>query len=439
MPKKLPEIVAAAAFVAGLLFLAFLAGFFNGKNKYFFYPQLKAMEQTTRGLYNAYLDEPDYIASARPGTPAGSGARVLDRARVSPGTTLIVGYAMDGFRAWLVDIDGRQLHEWRIKFSEAFPQPEHLMWQARDNVIAWQGVHLFPNGDLLFNFQDNNFPFGSGLIKLDKDSKVVWKLARNTHHDVFVQPDGTIWVPSQHYRPEGIPEFPNMMPWYYEDTALEVSPDGRPLREISVLKALRSHQGLMSVTYQRALDVEAEDPLHLNSVEPLPAEWADRFPGLAAGDLLVSLRNVNALAVIDPGTGQAKRVYTGPFVRQHDADYLPNGHFLVYDNLGGDPACGRTRLLELDPADMSIVWQYDGCRDGGFRSVDRGMQEVLANGNVITVDAHSGLAREITRDPEPKLVWEYVNVIGERDGAPLVGMITHAARIPEGQLPFIGR
>jgi hypothetical protein len=439
MPKRLFDVVAAAAFVVGLLFLAFIAGFFNGKNKYLFYPQLKAMEQTTRGLYNAYFDEPDYIAEGKPGTPAQSGARILDRSRVAPGATLVVGYSMEGFRAWLVDVDGKKLHEWHILFSQAFPKPEHLMWQARDTVIAWMGVHLFPNGDLLLNFQDNNFPFGSGLVRIDKDSKVVWKLPQNTHHDLVVEPDGTMWVPSLHYRPEGIPEFPNMAPWYYEDTVLKLSPTGEVLDEISVLKALQSHQGLMSITYARPTDVEAEDPLHVNGAEPLPAAWADRFPGLEAGDLLVSMRNVNAIAVIDPGTKQAKRVYTGPFIRQHDADYLPNGNFLLYDNLGGDPACGRTRLLELRPDDMSIIWKYDGCQDGGFRSVDRGMQDVLGNGNIITVDAHEGLVREVTHEPEPKLVWEYVNVIGERDGKPLVGMVTYAARIPEDQLGFLSR
>ena len=38
----------------------------------------------------------------------------------------------------------------------------------------------------------------------------------------------------------------------------------------------------------------------------------------------------------------ARWAMAGPFRRQHDPDLLPNGHIMVFDNLGGDPACGRT-------------------------------------------------------------------------------------------------
>jgi hypothetical protein len=143
--------------------------------------------------------------------------------------------------------------------------------------------------------------------------------------------------------------------------------------------------------------------------------------------------------VIDRATKKAKRVFAGPFVRQHDADFLPNGHLLVFDNLGGDPACGGTRVLEFDPADMGVVWRYDGCRDGGFASITRGMQEALPNGNVLIADPHGGRALEVTRDAQAKLVWEYVNVVGAEDNRPLLGAITHAQRFAPGELTFLPR
>jgi hypothetical protein len=440
MTTRKLDLLAAVAFVLGLLALAFLTGFFSGKNRGWFYRPLMTVEETVRGVWNAYLDTPDYLITGKPGAPLRATARTLDPARMAPGVTLLAGYTLEGFEAWLVDAQGERLHTWRARFSETFPEPTHLLWQARDNAIAWQGMHLYPNGDLLLSFQDHNFPFGSGLVKLDKDSKIVWKLARNTHHDVAVDPDdGTIWVPAHRYRPEGLPGFPTLAPWYYEDTVLQIAPDGTVKDEISVLEALKDAQGLLSITYKLSTGVEESDPTHLNSAEPLPAAWAERFPGLAAGDLLVSLRNVNALLVIDRATKKAKRVFAGPFVRQHDADFLPNGHLLVFDNLGGDPACGGTRVLEFDPADMGVAWRYDGCRDGGFASITRGMQESLPNGNVLIADPHGGRALEVTRDPEAKLVWEYVNVVGAEDDRPLLGAITHAQRFAPGELTFLPR
>jgi hypothetical protein len=436
MGKKL-DVLAAIAFVLGLLALVFVIGFYSGKNRGLFYDPLKLLEETARGFWNAYVDRSDLIQDGRPGTPPQTRARTLDAARMAPGATLVVANTAEGFGAWLVDADGRELHRWRAAFSEVFPEAPHLLYQASDDMIAWHGTHLFANGDILFNFQDSHFPFGGGLVKLDKDSKVIWKLARNTHHDVSMAEDGTIWVPSQHYRPQGLPGLFHLKPWYYEDTVLEVAPDGSVRREISVLGALMESQGLLSITYALRTQIDESDPTHLNSVKALPAAWAERFPGLAAGDLLLSLRNVNALLVLDGASGKAKRVYAGPFIRQHDADFLPNGNLLVYDNLGGDPACGGTRVIEFDPNAMRVVWQYDGCGDGGFASHTRGMQTILPNGNLLTVESLSGRVLEVTREPEPKLVWDYVNVMGAEDGRPLVGVVLHAERVPEDALGFL--
>lgn len=439
MARKL-DLLAAVAFVLGLLAIAFGAGFFSGKNRGPLYEPLKLLEETARGFYNAYIDRSDLIQPGHPDSPAQTRARTLDAAAMAPGATLVVGNTAEGFAAWLVDAQGRELHRWRARFSEVFgAQAPHLLYQAKDDVIAWHGTHLFANGDLLFNFQDSNFPFGGGLVKLDRDSKVVWKLARNTHHDVTVEPDGTIWAPSQHYRPEGLPGLRFVRPWYYEDTLLEIAPDGAVRREISVLGALQEQQGLLSITYALGTEIDESDPIHLNSAEALPAAWAERFPGLAAGDLLVSLRNINMLVVLDRASGRAKRVFTGPFVRQHDADFLPNGHLMIYDNSGGDPACGGTRVIELDPATMAVVWQYGGCGDGGLASQTRGMQTVLPNGNLLTVEPLAGRVLEVTRAAEPKLVWDYVNVLGTEDSRPLLGVVLHAERVPEAALGFLAR
>ena len=81
---------------------------------------------------------------------------------------------------------------------------------------------------------------------------------------------------------------------------------------------------------------------------------------------------------------------SGSFVQQHDPDFLPNGHIMVFDNLGGDPACGRTRILEIDPTLQTVVWSYDGCGEKPFDSERRGVQELLPNGNVLTVEPLPG-------------------------------------------------
>jgi hypothetical protein len=165
--------------------------------------------------------------------------------------------------------------------------------------------------------------------------------------------------------------------------------------------------------------------------------WAARFPQFSPGDLLVSMRNTNTIAVIDRTTKLVKWHLSGLFVRQHDADFLPNGHLMVYDNQGGDPACGGSRVLEIDPAIQSIVWKYDGCGEKPFFSLTRGVQNRLADGNVLTVEPHAGRVLEVTGDAQPRLVWEYYNVLTEGAAEPRVGLVTHAERFRREDLPFL--
>lgn len=441
MPKRsLLDLLAPLLFVVGLLAMAFGVGFVVGTNRLFPHDQLTAATEALYGAYKAFLRPPPFNRPAV--ESAVDGTRTVDGADVAPGLTFVVGNGRDGFGAWVIDQDGTVRHRWRGTYSEIFGTAPQLKWQARDSTIAWHGSYLYPDGSIVFNFQDNNFPYGSGLVKLDKDSNVVWKLDRNTHHDVSVDDDGNIWVPAQHYRPDGIPGFGNLKPWYYEDTILKVSPDGKVLDEISVLEALRDWPGLTSVTYNEDIDLEirSNDPTHLNNIEPLPRSLAAAFPQFAPGDLLLSLRNMNTVAVLDPRTRKIKWVMHGPFVQQHDPDFLPNGHIMLFDNLGGmngDPACGRSRVLELDPKTTQVAWRYDGCDGVPFDSERRGTVQQLANGNVLIAESIRGRVLEVTHDDRPRIVWEYFNIAGEIDGKPAVGVITHAERFRPEDLPFL--
>jgi hypothetical protein len=108
---------------------------------------------------------------------------------------------------------------------------------------------------------------------------------------------------------------------------------------------------------------------------------------------------------------------------------------MFFDNAGGDPACGASRILEIDPATQAIVWSYDGCTGPRFDSNIRGIQQQLANGNLLVTEATGGRVFEITR--EGQIVWEYVNGLGEIDGQRRVGLVTHAERFPADALTFL--
>jgi hypothetical protein len=425
------DVVARVLFVAAVVGLAFGYGYVARGWKLFPHAQMQRAEDAVEAMALQYA-EADYLRV--PARHPEGGVRVLDKSAAAPGLTFVTLYTGERFLARLVDLEGNVAHEWHVGFREAWGGvPAHVRFAADDADIEWHGTHLFPDGSLLLNFEGQLFPYGGGLVRVDRDSRVVWKLARNTHHDVEVAPDGTIWVPALNYRPDGMPELPGFEPWFYEDTVLKVSlEDGRVLDEISIPLALRTMPGLLPPNQ------ETFDPTHLNDVEVVTAEQARAFPMLAPGDVLVSLRNISAVVAIDPVRKVAKWALTGPFRRQHDPDLLPNGKVLLFDNLGGDPACGRSRVLELDPVTLAEAWRYDGCRGGErFESEAWGAQELLPNGNVLVTESFGGQVLEVTRQARPRIVWAYANVIGERDGRPLGGVVGQARRFAPGELPFV--
>ena len=118
------------------------------------------------------------------------------------------------------------------------------------------------------------------------------------------------------------------------------------LKEISVFDAIieSSYTALLRYT-------DPCNPTHVNSVHLLGEDAAG--PGLEPGDLVVSMRNLHAFAVLDRDTHRLKRLVRGGFMMQHAVLHLEGSRFLMMDNQGGRTADGArmvSRLLMVDAA-----------------------------------------------------------------------------------------
>ncbi len=423
--------IAKLVSIGALLVVVFCLGMVWPKTQLWPTSWFKQANVAASAFYDRYL-APDLTLIAAPDDRAG--VIINEPERVQPGYTLISQRNEDGFGALLIDLDGTVLHRWQTNYDDIWPAgAPQLIDRGNPERVRWHGVHLFPNGDVLVNLELEGFPYAGGLVKLDKDSKVLWKVERNIHHAITVLPDGTILVPALNYHADSLPGLEYLGRQIYEDVVLEISPDGKVVDEISMPTALAGMAGVL----QRTTDFH--DPTHLNDVEEVTPEFAAAFPQSKAGDLVVSLRNLNALAGIDRQTKRATWILVGPWVQQHDVDLLPGGLISLYDNQGGPHKCGGTRILKLDPATQKILWQYDGCEGNHFSNYEWGEQQSLPNGNILTVEVYGGRAFEVTTDAQPHVVWEYINRLAPRDGKPTRGLIGDARRFPYDALTFIDR
>jgi hypothetical protein len=306
-----------------------------------------------------------------------------------------------GSSARLVDMYGQVVHEWAAPFSRVWPRPPHVREPVPDDKVYWFGCHLDPNGDLLaVSHGTGDTPYGYGLAKLDKDSRVVWTYSANVHHAVDVGADGTIYVLTQHYArkmPRGLELVPT--PSLVDDLVL-LSPEGKELRTIPLLEALRDSPFAVLLASHGPREGQEWDFLHANGVEVLTPALATHYPLFKAGQVLVSFRELDALAVVDPESRSVVWAARGPWRGQHDPHFLDNGRLLVFDNRGSSRA---SRVLEYDPQTQACPWSYPADGGAGFITAIQGRSQRLPNGNTLIVNSQDGVLLEVT--PAKDLVW----------------------------------
>jgi hypothetical protein len=328
-----------------------------------------------------------------------------------------------GSTAVLINMRGEMVHQWHVPFNALWTDPPHLRGQIRDAAVYFSGGHLYPSGDLLAVIEGpinlRNPSNGHGLVKLDKDSRVLWKYAAKCHHDVDVAEDGTVYALQNEMVDQVPPGLAYLPTPCMVDFVEVISPEGKRRKSISLLEALQDspyavlfrmleRPGVLdgAVPFEASRtppsldDARRRDVLHSNSIKVLSRALAPRFPLFKAGQLLISVRNLNALVLLDPESGKVVWAARGPWLAQHDPSFLDNGHLLLFDNLGSPRG---SCVLEYDPRTQAFPWTYPGDKGMPFFSEIRGMTQRLANGNTLIVNSGAGKVFEVT--PAQEVVW----------------------------------
>jgi hypothetical protein len=383
---------------------------------------------------------------------AGEAVRLDKPGKTWDGFTLLT--STRGSRAKLIDMRGRVVHHWELPFRKAFPDAPHVAKPLPEDQIHWFRCHLFPSGGLLAIYHaEGDTPYGYGLVKLDKDSRLLWSYAGNVHHDVDVGADGTIYTLGQKLAlepPRGLETLPSPL---IAESVLVLSPEGKEREEIPILEAFRDspYANLLLA----ALDFPSEkvrapddfkdttvganriqvrrrpltrpallrgDVVHVNSVRVISPKLAPKFPLFRPGQLLISLRSPNVIAILDIPSRRIVWAARGVWQAQHDAEFLANGHLLIYDNLG---STNGTRVIEYDPVTQALPWVYSNENSTPHKAAMRGMEQRLPNGNTLIVNPESRSIVEVTPGKEP--VWECTSD----------GILTGARRYAAAELKFL--
>jgi len=263
------------------------------------------------------------------------------------------------------------------------------------------------------------------MVKMDRDSNVIWSYLAHTHHDFDIAPDGRILVLTNAFTSDDIDGLGKVDKPFLEDFVVMLSPDGQELKKVSVTRALaKSRYRLLRLAIP---NYGLGDPLHTNSVQYITAEQAKNFLFAKEGDLLLSFRDISAVAVLSSESGDISWAMRGPWLWQHDASLLPNGHITLFDNLGGFRENNSARVLEVDPKSGAVTWSYQGDDKNPFHSPLRSSAEVLPNDNVLITESDGGRVFEVTRAGE--IVWNFVNPTRGGANNDMIAIATWGQRI----------
>jgi hypothetical protein len=319
-----------------------------------------------------------------------------------------------GPEAILMDMDGKRIHSWTLPFEEAFPHKEPTV-----ETPFFRRAYLYPGGDLLALYQ------GGGIIKLDRQSRLVWATDLPFYNHLSVKQDGNIVSIAKSAR---LIQAVRPAEPVLEDSIVTLSPDGEVLSRISLLECFANSPFADLI---HPLPSHA-DIFHTNTVFSIEETGGPARTVWHQGDLLVSLREVDIIALVDPVALTVRSAWRGPWVAQHQPVPLPEATILLFDNRGGSTG---SRILEFDPLAEQIVWEFSGNDGDNLSSPEAGSCQRLPNGNTLITDSEAGRALEIS--PASEKVWEFVSPHRAGPRRELVATLFEVVRIPSASLEFL--
>lgn len=293
------------------------------------------------------------------------------------------------YSAWLYDSNGKHLHTWVVNYYELDPEGP----STSDSPHA---MAVLRDGSIIVNYDDADI-----MPRLGTCSKPIWINHGVYHHSLHEADDGTFWT------------------WLAERSAygqyqylINFDPEtGKEITRIGLVDDMIKNADPSAIVFGLRPDypfvksgpaaMGKRDIFHPNDIEPLSSDLVDKFPAFDAGDLLLSFRTSDLVAVVDPDDKEVKWWGFGPWQQQHDPDFTEDGKISVYSN---NSDVGRSEIIKVHPTTREISNDlFHG--EFHFYSETMGKHQYLPNGNVLVVVPHEGRVVEVSSQGDKVLAF----------------------------------
>jgi hypothetical protein len=299
---------------------------------------------------------------------------------------------------------GKVLADWKPDWPAIYQGATDKRFRKRGSISNLQAVHPLPlpGGDIVFNT-------AFALVRLSRCSgQPVWILDEVAHHSNELDQDGTIWTGG--LSTAGFADNEFLRERIRDDAILRVSQEGKVLERHSIVKILRDN-GLETFLMGSTGEYLQWDPIHLNQVRKAERDT----PHWKRGDLLISIRSLSTVMLYRPSTGKVVWHQQGPWMNQHDADFVDDHRISVFDNnvYSGAPADQPFMV----PSDANQVFVYDFATGEATQPYAKllaearpvtyfeGRARVLPDGGLFLEESSSGRLLRFTTD---RLLWSFI-------------------------------
>ena len=306
-------------------------------------------------------------------------------------------------KTWRPDID--QINE---LVDTSFPEHENL--HRDNNAKRYRIIHSFltEDGGLIFPG-----PY-SPLVKIDKNSQLVWQNQEDAfHHSIEQDHEGNFWVPTAVYpyqidkRYVGTEYGRKGSHVYRDDAITKVSADGKILFQKSVSNIfIENNLGFLLFPITSYF---TNDPIHLNDIQPVLSDG----PHWKQGDLFLSLHQQHMIILYRPSTNKIIWKSVGHTVAQHDVDILDDHRISIFNNnrrtfFDGEKVDGNNEVVIYDfKTDLYSKYFDESLIQYDVRSTFQGRSQILDSGGLFIEETNHG--RLLFFNKDTSLQWQYVN------------------------------
>ncbi len=214
--------------------------------------------------------------------------------------------------------DGQERHRWAVP-AEIGPLKPH--WRIHHPLLL--------EDRSVVSFITNRAP----LFRLDSASNLLWRQdSLSFHHAINRAADGSLWACTmrwerggRHIAYRGRYRMGDRTVHFLDNSVARIDPKTGHLLEVHSMAEVLRDNGLDHLILRSG---DAQDPLHLNDVEPAltPSEYME------VGDLFLSFRNLQCVLQFRPSTGEVIRIINGPLAAQHDVDIVNDSTLVIFNN-----------------------------------------------------------------------------------------------------------